>query len=75
MAGFDERRAERWNRLQAERSQTLGPASEMMLDLVGLRTGNRVLDVAAGAGDTTLLAAQRVGRAATYWPRTFLLTC
>ncbi len=61
MAGFDERRAERWNRLQAERSQTLGPASEMMLDLVGLRTGNRVLDVAAGTGDTTLLAAQRVG--------------
>ncbi len=61
MAGFDERRAERWNHLQAERSQTLGPATEMMLDLVGLWTGNRVLDVAAGTGDQTLLAAQRVG--------------
>ncbi len=58
MAEFDERRAERWSRMQAERSQTLGPATEMMLDLVGLRTGNRILDVAAGTGDQTLLAAQ-----------------
>jgi SAM-dependent methyltransferase len=33
----------------------------MMLDLADLRTGNRVLDVAAGTGDQTLLAAQRVG--------------
>ena len=32
-----------------------------MLELADLRTGNRVLDVAAGTGDQTLLAAQRVG--------------
>jgi ubiquinone/menaquinone biosynthesis C-methylase UbiE len=33
----------------------------MMLDLAEVRTGNRVLDVAAGTGDQTLIAAQRVG--------------
>jgi len=60
MAEWDER-AERYNRKQAERSEALGPATEMMLDLADLRTGNRVLDVAAGTGDQTLLAAQRVG--------------
>jgi ubiquinone/menaquinone biosynthesis C-methylase UbiE len=33
----------------------------MMLDLAEVRTGSRVLDVAAGTGDQTILAAQRVG--------------
>jgi ubiquinone/menaquinone biosynthesis C-methylase UbiE len=33
----------------------------MMLDLAEVRTGKRVLDVAAGTGDQTLTAAQRVG--------------
>jgi SAM-dependent methyltransferase len=60
MAEWDER-AERWNRRQAQRNEIFGPATEMMLDLADLRTGNRVLDVAAGTGDQTLLAAQRVG--------------
>ena len=48
MADWDER-AERYSRMQAERSETLGLATEMMLDLADLRTGNRVLDVAAGS--------------------------
>jgi len=61
MAEYDERRAEQWSRLQAQRSETFGPATEMMLDLADLRIGNRVLDVAAGTGDQTLLAAGRVG--------------
>ena len=60
MANWDER-AERWSRMQARRSETYGPATEMMLDLADLRTGNRVLDVAAGTGDQTILAARRVG--------------
>jgi len=60
MAQWDER-AEQWSRLQAQRSETFGPATEMMLDLANLRAGNRVLDVAAGTGDQTLLAARRVG--------------
>ena len=33
----------------------------MMLDLVKVAEGSRVLDVGAGAGDSTLVAAQRVG--------------
>jgi ubiquinone/menaquinone biosynthesis C-methylase UbiE len=31
----------------------------MMLDLAGVKTGSRVLDVGAGAGDSALMAAQR----------------
>ena len=53
--------AERWSRNQARRDEAIGPATAMMLDLADLRTGYRVLDVAAGTGDQTLLAAQRVG--------------
>lgn len=39
----------------------LGPATELMLDMSGVREGSRVLDVAAGAGDQSLQAAARVG--------------
>jgi len=39
----------------------LGEATELMLDLTRVRTGSRVLDVAAGAGGQTLAAARRVG--------------
>ena len=53
--------AERWASRQARRDQTYGPATEMMLDLVNLQLGDRVLDVAAGTGDQTLLTARRVG--------------
>ena len=53
--------AQNWSRGQAQREEYYQPATEMMLDLADLRTGNRVLDVAAGTGDQTLLAARRVG--------------
>jgi ubiquinone/menaquinone biosynthesis C-methylase UbiE len=53
--------AERRNRGRARRSAIQGPATQMMLDLAEVRGGSRVLDVAAGTGDQTLLAAQRVG--------------
>jgi SAM-dependent methyltransferase len=39
----------------------LGPATELMLDMTHVREGARVLDVAAGAGDQSLQAAERVG--------------
>lgn len=39
----------------------LGEATELMLDMAGVTTGSRVLDVAAGAGGQTLVAARRVG--------------
>src|SRR5215467_14570469 len=53
--------AAEWRRGAAARLQAFGPATEIMLDLVKLAKGSRVLDVGAGAGDSTLVAAQRVG--------------
>jgi ubiquinone/menaquinone biosynthesis C-methylase UbiE len=53
--------AERRNRGRATRAALQGPATEVMLDLAEVRTGSRVLDVAAGTGDQSLMAAQRVG--------------
>lgn len=53
--------AEQWHRGKAHRAEATGPANEMMLDLANLRDGDRVLDVAAGTGDQTLMAARRVG--------------
>ena len=50
--------AERWHRAKSRRG---GPANEMMLELANIRAGDRVLDVAAGTGEQTILAAQRVG--------------
>ena len=53
--------ADWWSAGQVSRQQTLGAATEMMLDLAGVQPGSRVLDVAAGTGDSTLIAARRVG--------------
>src|SRR5262247_3502609 len=53
--------ADWWSAGQAERQQTLGPITEMMLDLASVQAGSRVLDVAAGTGESTLMAARRVG--------------
>jgi ubiquinone/menaquinone biosynthesis C-methylase UbiE len=50
-----------WSAGQAARQQTLGAATETMLDLAAVQPGSRVLDVAAGTGDSTLIAARRVG--------------
>src|SRR5215813_10026616 len=58
--GSSEAAAE-WARGAAARVQAFGPATERMLDLADIRSGNRILDVGAGAGDQTLAAARRVG--------------
>jgi SAM-dependent methyltransferase len=50
-----------WERSGLARAQILAPLTERMLDLAGVDIGHRVLDVAAGTGEQTLLAAQRVG--------------
>jgi SAM-dependent methyltransferase len=50
-----------WDRWGPLLRQWLGEATEVMLDMAGVRPGSRVLDVAAGAGDQTLQAAARVG--------------
>lgn len=54
-------RVDWWSTGQARRQQTLGAVTEMMLDLAGIQSGSRVLDVAAGTGESTLMAATRVG--------------
>ena len=53
--------ADWWSAGQAARQQIYGAATEMMLDLAGVQAGSRVLDVAAGTGESTLMAAARVG--------------
>ncbi len=50
-----------WDRWSGLLSRWLGPVTERMLDMTGVTTGSRVLDVAAGAGEQTLVAAKRVG--------------
>ena len=50
-----------WQSGAAARARTLGTATALMLDLAGVTAGSRVLDVAAGTGEQTLAAAQRVG--------------
>jgi SAM-dependent methyltransferase len=53
--------ADWWSAGQAARQQIYGAATELMLDLAGVQAGSRVLDVAAGTGESTLMTAARVG--------------
>ncbi|MFY0692215.1 MAG: methyltransferase domain-containing protein [Paracoccaceae bacterium] len=53
--------AEAWNAWGGFLAKWLGPATEEMLDLAKIGSRSRVLDVAAGAGQQTLVAARRVG--------------
>lgn len=55
--------AEAWHRWGSILAAWLGPATEIMLDMAGVGPGSRVLDVAAGAGEQTLVTARRVGPA------------
>jgi SAM-dependent methyltransferase len=53
--------AKAWNDWGPLLRAWLGPSTELMLDMAAIGLGGRVLDVAAGAGDQTLQAAERVG--------------
>lgn len=50
-----------WRRYDAVESRLTAQVSERMLDLGGLRSGMRVLDLATGRGEPALRAARRVG--------------
>jgi ubiquinone/menaquinone biosynthesis C-methylase UbiE len=50
-----------WHRWGQILAAWLGPATEIMLDMADVGSGSRVLDVAAGAGEQTLVTANRVG--------------
>jgi predicted methyltransferase len=64
--------AEAWHRWAPTLKSWLGTATDRMLDLAGVTSGARVLDVAAGAGDQTLHIARRVGPGGTLFPYTTL---
>jgi len=53
--------AQAWSDYGGLLRRWLGPATELLLDMTGVREGSHVLDVAAGAGDQSLQAAERVG--------------
>lgn len=53
--------AKGWNDSTAHIRSWLRDATDAMLEMAQVRTGARVLDVAAGAGDQTLDIAKRVG--------------
>jgi ubiquinone/menaquinone biosynthesis C-methylase UbiE len=50
-----------WHRWTPTLQAWLGPITEAMLDEAKLQPGDRVLDLAAGAGEPSLSAAERVG--------------
>jgi ubiquinone/menaquinone biosynthesis C-methylase UbiE len=53
--------AEAWHRWGPTLTEWLGEATAILFDMAGMGMGQQVLDVAAGAGEQTLLAARRVG--------------
>jgi len=50
-----------WHRWTPTLQAWLGPVTEAMLELAELKAGDQVLDLAAGAGEPSLSAAERVG--------------
>jgi ubiquinone/menaquinone biosynthesis C-methylase UbiE len=61
MAWESRETAEAWRQMRAQDSGVFAAATERLLDLAGVGTGDRILDVAAGTGKQTLAAARRVG--------------
>jgi ubiquinone/menaquinone biosynthesis C-methylase UbiE len=53
--------AEAWHRWGPTLNQWLGESTEVMLKMADIGPGQRILDVAAGAGEQTLVAAKRIG--------------
>src|SRR5260370_29078849 len=53
--------AEHWQQDVERRRQDFAEATQRMLEAARLKPGDHVLDIAAGTGDQSLLAARRVG--------------
>lgn len=53
--------AEAWHRWHPTLKRWLGPATDLMLDMAEVKEGYRVLDIAAGAGEQSITAAEKVG--------------
>lgn len=50
-----------WYRWSPTLHQWLGKTTEKMLEMAGITSGHHVLDIAAGAGEQSITAAQKVG--------------
>lgn len=53
--------AEAWYQWSPLLHQWLGKATDKMLEMAGITTGSRVLDIAAGAGEQSIAAAHKAG--------------
>ncbi len=53
--------AEAWYRWSPTLNHWLGKATERMLEMAGITRGDRVLDIAAGAGEQSIMTARKVG--------------
>jgi ubiquinone/menaquinone biosynthesis C-methylase UbiE len=53
--------AEAWYRWSPTLHNWLGNATEQMLEMAGISAGQKVLDIAAGAGEQSITTAKRVG--------------
>ena len=49
-----------WERRQAELRETTAPVSQWMVDAIDPQPGQRVLELAAGPGETGFIAARRL---------------
>ena len=56
-----EKAAPGWAKWEKTVAEWMDPATEAMLNMAGVTTGAKVLDLACGAGSQTLRAAKRVG--------------
>ncbi len=56
-----------WAKHTPTLTKLFAPVNERMFELVNLRPGQRVLDIACGAGDPAIPAAQKVGRLGRVW--------
>lgn len=54
--------AEAWYRWSPTLNDWLGKATDRMLEMASVTTGNSVLDIAAGAGEQSITAAKKVGQ-------------
>lgn len=53
--------AEAWYRWSPTLNKWLGKATDKMIEMAGISKGNRVLDIAAGAGEQSITVAKKVG--------------
>jgi ubiquinone/menaquinone biosynthesis C-methylase UbiE len=53
--------AEAWYRWSPTLNQWLGNATDKMQEMAGISTGQKVLDIAAGAGEQSITVAKKVG--------------